>query len=161
MKKDFKMKKLTLIFSAVSAALVLAAVLTGCPSATGLHNQEAAEVTFVFTNFPESIDGNYSIPGNFDGNSSTWTKQLDDVDVVMKKGEGTSNPITVTTANIQWSLVETGDSAWNRLWYPEVKGNGSDGGAMRNFYIDGLDLSAGEITILIDASSGTAVPVIQ
>lgn len=160
MKKMNFMKK---IFSAAGVLLAAGFVclgLTGCPSAEGLHNQEAAEVTFVFTNFPETISGNYSIPGNFDGNTS-WTKQIDDIDIVMKNGEGTSNPITVTTQNIQWSLVETGDTAWNRLWYPTVKGNGSDSGVMRNFYIDGLDLSAGEITILIDGISGTAVPEVQ
>ena len=32
---------------------------------------------------------------------------------------------------------------------------------MRNFYIDGLDLNAGEITLVIDAISGTATPVVQ
>lgn len=79
----------------------------------------------------------------------------------MKDGGGTSNKIAVTSSNIQFSLCPVNE--WTRPWYQKgvLEGNGSDGGTMQNFYIDGLDLNAGEITLIIDASSGTAVPEVK
>lgn len=136
-------------------------VLTSCADADGLHNQQALMVTFRFENFGESVNGNFAVPGNFDG-SDSWDNT--NADVVLKNGSGTSVQKAVTISNIQFSLVPVG--AWNRPWYVkgQVEGNGADptaGSALQNFYIDGLDLSAGEVTLVIDASSGSAVPVVE
>ena len=83
----------------------------------------------------------------------------------MKNGEGTSNPIVISKANIEFTLIETNDAGWLRKWYPAVKGNGVDRGTAghpyQNFYIDGLDLSAGEITLIIDGSDLAATPVVK
>lgn len=142
------------LFGLLMAGLI--AALSGCADANGLHNQEAALVTFEFINFPESIDGDYSIPGNFDSWDNATT------DVVMSKGSGTSSAIAIGQSNIQFTLVET--DSWDRKWFNVgYAGNGADGSSgMRNFYIDGLDLSAGELTIVIDASSVTNItPVVE
>ena len=153
------MKKI--FIKTLSAALLSLALIFGlasCADADGLHDQNALLVTFVFTGFGDDISGDYSIPGNFDGTDS-WDNT--NTDVVLKNGEGTSNPISVTIPNIQFSLCPKDE--WTRPWYKkgEVEGNGSDKGVMRNFYIDGLDLNAGEITLVIDASSGTATPAVK
>lgn len=152
------MKRKNNIKLIISAVVIAAAALvfTGCPSATGLHNQEAASVTFVFENFGDDISGDYSIPGNWD----SWDNTT--LDVTMSKGNGTSNAITISTKNIQFSLVPV--DSWLRTWYEKgvLQGNGSDSGTMQNFYIDDLDLSAGDITLVIDGSAGTDTqPVVQ
>ncbi len=143
------MKKIPLILILISCITLL----TGCADVNGLHNQMAVDVTFIFKNFPENVSGNYTIPGNFNNWDNTKTT------ITMKNGSGTSVPITIAEKNIQFSLVKTGD--WLRGWYPEVKGNGSDSGVMRNFYIDDLDLTSGEITLMIDGSKSTATPVVE
>ena len=142
---------------AVVLSLFTVFALGSCADENGLHDQNALMVTFEFTGFGE-ISGDYSIPGNFDG-SGAWDNT--NVDVVMKDGGGTSNKIAVTSSNIQFSLSPVNE--WTRPWYQKgvLEGNGSDGGTMQNFYIDGLDLNAGEITLIIDASSGTAVPEVK
>ncbi|MCR5219143.1 hypothetical protein [Treponema sp.] len=149
------------VFASLAFIALAGLSVTSCADAEGLHNQQALMVTFQFENFGEDISGNYSIPGNFDG-SDSWDNT--NVDVTLKEGSGTSSQIAVTISNIQFSLVPV--NAWNRPWYikGEVEGNGADpsaSGALQNFYIDGLDLSAGEVTLVIDASSGTAVPVVE
>jgi len=128
--------------------------LVSCADADGLHNQSALLVTFEFTGFGET-EGTFAIPGNFDNWDNTTS------DITLKKGEGTSVQMPITVSNIQFSLVPV--NAWNRPWYVKgtLEGNGSDAGEMRNFYIDGLDLNAGEITLVIDGSSGTATPVVK
>ena len=147
-------KKITVLVASlvlVSAGLTL----TGCPSAAGLHNQKELLVTFEFSGFGD-ISGNYSIPGNFDGNNA-WDNT--NTDVVMRNGSGTSNEISVTSANIQWSLVPVDD--WNRPWYSAgvTEGNGADGSSgNRNFYIDNLDLDAGTATVVVKMENGVAVP---
>ncbi len=130
-------------------------IFISCADVNGLHNQQAANVTFRFVNFGDDIEGNFAIPGNFDNWDNTT------VDVSLTKGRGTSVKIPVTESNIQFTLVPTG--SWNRPWYSKglLEGNGSDSGKMRNFYIDGLDLDSGDITVLIDASSGIAVPKVN
>ena len=147
------MKVKTLIAGAFLAAASLLTV--SCADVNGLHNQQAVNVTFKFENFGDDISGNYSIPGNFDDWDNTTQ------DIVMSGGDGTSNKIAITDSNIQFSLVPVNE--WTRPWYTKgvLEGNGSDTGKMRNFYIDNLDLDSGEITIVIDASSGTAVPAVQ
>lgn len=153
------MKKTALILSALLCSMS-AFMLTGCPSAEGLHNQSGSTVIFVFKGFPESVSGDYSIPGDFDGDSS-WENGIDNVDVTMKNGEGTSSEFTVSSDWIKFSLIKTNDSSWSRNWYPEVAGNiedtGTAGTPKQNFYIDGLEVGNGDFSIVIDASSGTAV----
>ncbi len=144
-------------FSKLGMAMFAMMLSLSMMDENGLHDQNALLVTMKFTGFG-SVSGNYSIPGNFDGTGS-WDNT--NVDVVLKDGEGTSNQIAVTVSNIQFSLCPVNE--WTRPWYVEgsVEGNASDGGTMHNFYIDGLDLGAGEVTLVIDASSGTAVPVVE
>lgn len=154
-KKRFRNKfGMTSIFAVFVICLASVFAFSSCADADGLHDQNSLLVTFVFKGFGD-ISGSYSIPGNFDDWDNTTA------DVTIKKGEGTSSAISVTTSNIQFTLVPV--NGWTRDWYVagSVEGNGSDSGAMRNFYIDGLDLNAGETTVLVDISSGTAVPVVQ
>lgn len=143
---------LKIVFASI-AVVCASAFFTGCPDPNGLHNQKAANVTFVFTNFSSAADGTYAIPGNF----NNWTNTASDI--VISGGEGTSSAISVAESNIQFSLVPVKE--WTRPWYPEIKGNGSDGGVMQNFYIDGLNLDLEEITIVIDGSSGTGTPAVK
>lgn len=144
------------IFTAVLCAC--AVLLASCADENGLHNLDTrAKVTFVFENMGESVNGNYAIPGNFD-NSGDWEKLggVEPVDVKLVKGAGTSNPITISAANIQFTLVKTGDDSWSRDWFPAIQGNSPDGGnGMRNFYIDGVP--EGEVTVRItgDATEST------
>lgn len=144
------MKK-SLTFLSIIACLLLC--LFGCADVNGLHNQEAAMVTFVFKNFPETVDGEYTIPGNFNNWDNTQST------IKLTAGNGSSTPIVISASNIQFSLVKVND--WTRSWYPAVEGNGSDAGTMHNFYIDGLDLSAGEITLVIDGSVSPVFPVTE
>lgn len=136
-------------------------LFASCPNPLGLHNQQAAQVVFVFQNFPESVDGDYSIPGHFSGSGDSWEVGIDETTIKMSKGFGESSPITCSNANIQFSLVKTGDAAWNRAWYQAgvFEGNGADKGKFYNFYIDGINLSAGEIRIILDGSVSPVVPV--
>lgn len=144
-----KMKKQNLLLS-IAAAILLALGLASCADEDGLHDQNALLVTFEFKGFGDEISGSYAIPGNFDNWDNTTS------DVTLTKGSGTSVKIPVTSANIQFSLVPT--NAWTRPWYSAgtLEGNGSDAGKMWNFYKDDLPLDAGEITLVVDASSGTA-----
>lgn len=143
----------------VLCACFLSLFAVSCADVNGLHNQSAAQVTFIFENMGDSISGNYTIPGNFNDWDNSVTL------VTLEKGNGTSEAITVSKSNIQFTLIQTGDSGWLRTWYPDVKGNAADtgtaGAPYQNFYVDGLDLSAGEITILIDGSTGNAIPKVQ
>lgn len=150
-----KMKAARNFLLALVLPFCLAMTLTSCADEDGLHDQNALQVTFEFTGFGDDISGSYSIPGNFDSWDNTTA------DVSLSKGAGTSEVIAISDSNIQFSLCPVGE--WTRPWYIEgaVEGNGSDGGKMWNFYIDDLDLDAGEVTILVDASSGTAVPVVK
>lgn len=147
---------MTSIIAAVFICLASLFAFSSCADADGLHDQNALMVTFHFTGFGD-ISGSYSIPGNFDSWDNTTT------DITMKNGEGTSNAIAVTESNIQFTLVPV--NGWTRDWYVagSMEGNGNDSGSgkMQNFYIDGLDLNAGEATVLVDISSGTAVPALQ
>ena len=144
------MKK-SLTFLSIIACLLLC--IFGCADVNGLHNQEAAMVTFVFKNFPETVDGEYTIPGNF----NNWDNTKSTIKLTAENGSST--PIVISVSNIQFSLVKVND--WTRSWYPAVEGNGSDAGTMHNFYIDGLDLSAGEITLVIDGSISPVFPVTE
>lgn len=154
--KERTMKKTTRIAFVLAMTVLMAAVLSSCADASGLHDQKAASVTFVFENFGEKITGEYSIPGNF--NEWDNSKMM----VSMSKGSGTSSPVTVSEANIQFSLVKVKE--WTREWFADFQGNGFDNKDQKyhNFYIDGLDLSSGEITLVIDGTlTGTAMVYVK
>jgi len=161
MKEIMRNRKLVKVIKAGFAALFCGLIFAACANANGLHNQQAAEVTFEFINFPESVDGEYAIPGHFSGSGTSWEVGIDSTMIKMTAGNGVSDPVKVSNANIQFSLVKTGDSAWNRSWYQPgiLEGNGSDSGVMRNFYIDGLNLSAGQITVVLDGSVSPVTPI--
>lgn len=148
------------ILAFIFTLLVSVFALSSCADANGLHNQTAANVTFIFKNFAE-ISGDYTIPGNF--NDWDYETSL----ITMKDGYGKSEAITISKTNIEFTLIQTGDSGWLRKWYAAgvLEGNcvdrGTAGNPYQNFYIDGLDLNAGEITLVIDGSSVTAVPVVE
>ena len=143
------------ILCTVATCCIATVCLSSCADEDGMHDQNALFVTFEFEEFGENVSGAYAIPGNFNNWSNASTH------VTLTKGAGTSIKMAVTVSNIQFTLVPV--NSWTRDWYVEgtVEGNGSDSGTMWNFYLDGLDLNAGEVTVLIDASSGTATPVIQ
>ena len=154
------MKNINKITLTVLVLLALATSVTSCARADGLHNQTAAKITFVFKNFG-SISGDYTIPGSF--NDWDNSKSL----ITMKDGNGTSSEIVVSNANIEFTLIQTGDSGWLRPWYTAgvLEGNGVDrgtaGNPYQNFYIDALDLNAGEIVLIIDGADIVATPVVQ
>lgn len=142
------------LFAAIICTLCLFS-FTACPNAQGLHDQPELLVSFEFSGFGD-ISGTYAIPGNFDGNNA-WNNT--NADVVMRNGSGVSNEISVTSPNIQFSLVPVND--WNRTWYKagEAEGNGADGSSgNRNFYIDNLDLNAGTATVVVKMQDGMATP---
>lgn len=148
MKRAIFMKGLIL-----SALCALVLTFASCADVNGLHNQEAAKVTFVFTNFVAAEDGEYTLPGNF----NNWNNEK--VVITLKEGEGTSSAITIKDANIKFSLVRA--KSWLRAWFPAIKGNAIDentaGTPYHNFYLDGLNLNAGELTIIVDGSDATKV----
>ena len=142
-------------FLVLISCLFLGGGLSSCADADGLHNQPELLVTFEFSGFGD-ISGNYSIPGNFDGNNG-WDNTK--IDVVMKNGRGVSNEISVTTSNVQFSLCPVND--WSRPWFSAgaCEGNGADGSnGNRNFYIDNLDLSKGKATVVVEVKNGVANP---
>ena len=154
------MKTIKRISLSVIVIVTALFALSSCADANGLHNQTAAKITFVFKNFA-SISGDYTIPGNF--NEWDYSKSL----ITMQDGNGTSSPITVSNANIEFTLIQTGDSGWLRPWYTAgvLEGNGVDrgtaGSPYQNFYIDALDLNAGELILVIDGADIVATPVVQ
>lgn len=154
------MKKIRKLISALLLLLCVAFTLTSCADAEGLHNQTAAKITFEFRNFAD-ISGDYTIPGNF--NDWDNSKSL----ITMKDGNGISEAITVSNVNIEFTLIQTGDSGWLRPWYTAgvLEGNGVDrgtaGNPFQNFYINALDLNAGEITLIIDGADVVATPFVQ
>lgn len=154
------MKKIRKLISALLLLVCVAFTLTSCADAEGLHNQTAAKITFEFRNFAD-ISGDYTIPGNF--NDWDNSKSL----ITMKDGNGTSEAITVSNVNIEFTLIQTGDSGWLRPWYTAgvLEGNGVDrgtaGNPFQNFYINALDLNAGEITLIIDGADVVATPLVK
>ena len=154
------MKKIRKLISALLLLLCVAFTLTSCADAEGLHNQTAAKITFEFRNFAD-ISGDYTIPGNF--NDWDNSKSL----ITMKDGNGTSEAITVSNVNIEFTLIQTGDSGWLRPWYTAgvLEGNGVDrgtaGNPFQNFYINALDLNAGEIILIIDGADVVATPLVK
>lgn len=140
--------KANYILAALLLCLASLFSFSSCADSDGMHDMDALLVTFQFKNFG-NISGEYAIPGNFDNWDNTTS------DVTLSNGAGTSKKIAVTTSNIQFTLVPTGK--WDRDWFVDgqVYGNGTDGGKLQNFYIDGLDLDASSVTIVVDASKGS------
>ncbi len=144
---------------AILSALICGAgifCLTGCPDANGLHNQEAATVSFVFTNFPID-DGNYSIPGEF----NDWDNTVENITI--KDGEGSYEGVKITTTSAEFSLVKANN--WLRPW--SVRDGGTIYGAGRegtdyyvNFLAEGITLGS-ELTITIDGSTETATVTVE
>lgn len=130
--------------------------LFSCADADGLHNQEAATVTFVFTNFPVE-DGSYSIPGehnNWDNTSES---------VTIKGGEGTSSSVTVTSSSIEFTLVKKDN--WLRPWSKKdggtINGAGKEGADYyKNFLAEGITLGS-PVKITIDGSTDTATVTVE
>lgn len=143
------------ILSFIAAAFA-AAVLAGCADANGLHNQEAAMVTFVFENV-SAPDGAYSLPGEWQ--SAPWDNTVAHLELT--GGKGTSEPQTVTVSSFVFSLVPF--NGWERPWYPAMKGNAWDtnsGGNQWNFEITGLPLGQA-VTVTVDGSSSPASITIE
>ena len=133
--------------------------LFSCADADGLHNQEAATVTFVFTNFPVE-DGSYSIPGehnNWDNTSES---------VTIKGGEGTSSSVTVTSSSIEFTLVKKDN--WLRPWSKKdgtrddtINGAGREGADYyKNFLAEGITLGS-PVKVTIDGSTDTATVTVE
>ncbi|MBQ7159005.1 MAG: hypothetical protein IJS09_06255 [Treponema sp.] len=155
------MKKKIIKGFLIASLCIFGLCLGGCADATGLHNQNALQVTFKFINFAEALsDGDYSIAGDFNGDN-IWEATNAAKNISIKNGTGTSSTVySVTSTWIKCSLVKTNDSAWTRPWYPTIKGNvvdeGTAGTPQQNFYLGGIDVNAGEAVIVIDGSkSGT------
>lgn len=132
--------------------------LSSCADADGLHDQQAATVTFVFTNFPIK-DGTYSIPGDYNDWDNTGS------DIAIKDGEGTSGTVSVTSSSIEFSLVIPNDSSWIRPW--AIKNGGTINGAgkvgpdyYRNFLAEGISLGT-DVTITVDGSTETATVTVE
>ena len=143
-------------FLAVCAMIFLAVMLVSCADANGLHNQEAATVTFKFTNFPIA-DGSYAIPGEH--NSWDNTVEL----VTIKNGEGTSSSVSVTSSSLEFSLVKKDN--WLRPWAKAnggtINGAGRTGADYyRNFLAEGITLGT-EVTVTIDGSTDTATVTVE
>ena len=151
-----KLKKNMLL--ALMATLFLAIGLSSCADADGLHNQEAATITFVFTNFPVA-DGSYAIPGDY--SSPTWDNTVELVTI--KNGEGTSSAVTCTATSTEFSLTKK--DSWLRPWSKtdggSINGAGREGADYyRNFLAEGIPLGS-EVTITIDGSTETATVTVE
>lgn len=142
---------------ALGAVLALALpMLASCADPLGLHNQEAARVTFVLTDVP-ATDGSWSLPGDYQSTAWDNTESL----VTLSGGSGTSAEVMVTDTTITFTLVPEG--AWTRSWYPTMKGNSWDynsGGKQWNFQATGIPLGQ-DVTITIDGSTSPATVTIQ
>lgn len=157
MKKTMMMKKITALAATTICGLVLALGVTGCADATGLHNQQSSEVTFVFTNFTTAVDGNYSIPGDY--SSPTWNNAT--TQLTMKDGEGSTTAITLSSSSTTFTLVKTG--SWSRAWCTgSCYGNAVDGGTgvYSNFYVDSIPMGT-TATVTIDASTVPATITVK
>lgn len=155
-KGKIKIEKFWKIFLLPAAGLLLLLSLASCADVNGLHNQEAATVTFVFTNFPVE-DGAYSIPGDH----NSWDNSSDNVTI--KNGEGTSSSVKVKTSSIEFTLVKKDN--WLRPWAKKdggkIDGAGKTGADYyRNFLAEGLMLGS-DITITVDGSTDTATVTVD
>ncbi|WP_144082990.1 hypothetical protein [Salinispira pacifica] len=138
------MKKLLILLSL--AAVVMFA---GCAENALLHNIDAAVYTFELVNFPAD-DGDYAIPGDFNG----WNNGDGEggVPITLTDGAGTSEEVNITVSTFIFSITELG--TYNRPWYPATEGNSVDGfsGDSWNFQIEDLVLGT-RGTITIDGST--------
>ena len=137
-------------------SLVMILGIVSCADVNGLHNQEAATLTFVFTNFPIS-DGSYSIPGDYNNWDNTSNA------VTIKGGEGTSSTVTVTSSSVEFTLVKKDD--WLRPWSKKdggtIDGAGKEGADYnRNFLAEGITLGS-SVKVTIDGSTDTATVTVE
>ncbi|HOJ99739.1 MAG TPA: hypothetical protein PLW34_09265 [Termitinemataceae bacterium] len=123
-------------------------LFSSCADPLGLHNQEAAKVTFVIKNF-SNLSGSYAIPGDF----NNWDNSTSVI--TLKDGKGTSSVLAITRSAIKCTVVPVG--SWTRPWYPATQGNAIDEtqNVYHNFYISGITLGD-EVTITIDGSTAPA-----
>lgn len=139
-------------------------VITGCPDATGLHNQQASQVTIKFINFETLADGEYSVPGGFlskddwDISDYVYTDSM----ITIKDGEGTTNVTqTCILREFDFTLVPVG--SWLRPWFPTITGNASDPTNANKYWNFGVwATSCGAITLGIPATvivDGSTNPV--
>ena len=137
-------------------SLVMILGIVSCADVNGLHNQEAATLTFVFTNFPIS-DGSYSLPGDYNNWDNTSNA------VTIKGGEGTSSTVTVTSSSVEFTLVKKDD--WLRPWSKKdggtIDGAGKEGADYnRNFLAEGITLGS-SVKVTIDGSTDTATVTVE
>lgn len=141
---------ITVIFL-IGISIFASCFFSSCADAAGLHDQNALMLTFEFTGFPSSADGDYCLAGDFNGDTE-WERGADSITVHLSGGSGVcSEKIPVTSTWINFTLCDT---SWSRAWFPAVQGNSVDGksGNYFNFYADNLDLSLNEATVVIDGS---------
>lgn len=157
LKNRFRNKFGMTLFATLTC-LFLAVVLSSCADANGLHNQEAATITFVFTNFPVE-NGTYAIPGDY--SSPTWDNTVELVTIT--NGEGTSSALKCTSSSTEFSLTKK--DSWLRPWSKKdggtINGAGREGADYyRNFLAEGITLGA-EVRIIIDGSTSTATVTVE
>lgn len=121
--------------------------VSSCADADGLHDQNALMVTFEFSGLGDDVGGSYIVTGDYD----SWGLPESGA-VTLSKGCGKTNQIAVSSANIVFTVC---DANWKRGWYPALEGNSYDGGDAKwhNFYINDLDLEAGEATIVVSSDN--------
>jgi len=142
-----------LVFTALFA---LALTLTSCADVSGLHNQQAAKVTFKFVNFPVE-DGAYSIPGSH----NSWNNKAENITI--KDGTGTASAVNVTTSSVEFTLVKKDN--WLRPWAKpdggKINGAGREGADYyRNLLAEGIPLGM-DVTVTVDGSSATAKVTVE
>ena len=124
----------------------LAMTLTSCADEDGLHDQNALVVKFEISGLGDDVSGSYFVTGEFDG----WKQNYP---VTLSKGAGSVEGIPLTITSMKFSVC---DKNWGRAWYPTLEGNQADensSGKYWNFYIEGLELGAGDATIAISSDN--------
>ena len=133
------------------ASLAFAISLSSCADANGLHDQDAVKLTIKFINFDGADDGKYALPGDFNGDGS-WENSNTNADIELKDGAGTSSrTFSLSATWMKFTLVKVG--SWSRSWVSdELEGNLEDEGKKQNFSKWNIDLSASEMTLVVDGS---------
>ena len=120
--------------------------LVSCADEDGLHDQNALVVKFEISGLGDDVSGSYFVTGEFDD----WKQNYP---VTLSKGAGSVEGIPLTITSMKFSVC---DENWGRAWYPTLEGNQADensSGKYWNFYIEGLELGAGEATIAISSDN--------
>ena len=162
-KSQSRMRRL---FVPLFISLISIFAFASCADADGLHDQMALMVTFSFSGLGDSASGEYYVRGEFEDWKGSTTYS-----VSLSKGEGsTTTKAPVTKTAMKFTLCKN-DTKWSRPWYvaSEVEGNQADentsGTPYWNFYIENLDLNAGEVTISVSSENldenGRLKPVVK